>query len=426
VEGLRKDSAFARHVAERLRNEPFPVADVGCWGGLDVAWRQFGDRLQAVGFDCVSAEVARLRAAETHPGVRYVDGFVGLPADHPLKQRIGDKSVWHQWPSYRLSYQRSVDIRTAKAEGRPVPTIEHHYRDMVWPQDEAVPAGGFDTDYAAAYQLFGPQDGTSGNGATPDQPLLLPAVLSDLGLTDLDMLKIDVDGPDHEILRSSTELLARPGLLAVGAEVCFYGSHDANDNSFHNIDRLMREKGFDLFGLTIRNYSSAALPWPYLDTYPALTSGGRPVQGDAIYIRDLASPVRKADAAAVSDEKLAKLAAIFALFGLPDEAAEVLLTHRVRLEGLIDIDAARELLAAQIQENDGTDLTYAEYIADFEAETPQFFDLYGRRSTWLADLQERADDAEAALVRERRARQDAEDRLQALQAELDALKIIRS
>ena len=230
-----------------------------------------------------------------------------------------------------------------------------------------------------------------------------------------------MDGPDYEILRSATELLGRPGLLGVGAEVCFFGSHDAGDNSFHNIDRLMRERGFDLFALTVRPYGSAALPWPYLDTYPALTSGGRPVQGDAIYLRDLASPLRRAEAEAVSDEKLAKLAAIFALCGLPDEAAEVLLAHRDRLAGLLDIPAGLDLLALQIQESDGTDLSYDAYIAAFEAEAPQFFDLYGRRAAWLGGLEDEARAAtaearaaQAALALEREARLRAEAALEAL------------
>ncbi len=418
MEGLRKDSTFARLVARGL-TEGFQLADVGCWGGIDEAWRLFGDRLQAVGFDCISEEIARLRAAETHPGVAYVDGFVGLPADHPLRRRIGTRPVWHNWAPYRLSYQRSVAIREARAAGLPPPSLIDHYRDRVWSQvGDGAPAGGFDTDYAAAFARFGPDD------AQATDQLLLPAVLRDHGLTDLDFLKIDVDGPDYEVLRSATDLLAQPGLLAAGLEVCFYGSHDAGDNSFHNTDRLMREKGFELFALSVRQYSSAALPWPYMDTYPALTQGGRPVQGDAIYIRDLASPLRRAAAAAVTDEKLAKLAAVFALMNLPDEAAEVLLAHRDRLGAILDVDAGLNLLALQIQENDGGALSYAGYVAAFEAEEPQFLDVYGRRNTWLQGLIEagrardaalsRAAAAEAELARERAAREQAEARLAAM------------
>jgi hypothetical protein len=417
MEGLRSDSSFARHVAERLLSERFQLVDVGCWGGLDAGWRLFGERLAAVGFDCVAEEVARLAAAETNPAVSYVAGFVGVPPGHPLHGRIAGKPVCHKWPGYRLSYQRSVDLRAALAAGATPRDLETYYREQVWSQTgDGSPSGGFDTDYAAAFAMHGDQPDADAD------PILLTAKLAELGLTDVDFLKIDVDGPDYEILRSATDLLARPGLLGVGVEVCFYGSHDANDNTFHNIDRLMRQKGFDLFGLTVRNYSSAALPWPYLDTYPALTSGGRPVQGDAIYIRDLSSPVRRAEAGAVSDGKLAKLAAIYSLCNLPDEAAEVLMAHRARLEGILDIPAALDLLALQIQENDGTDLSYADYIAAFEAETPQFLDLYGRRNTWLNGLMETArtvpaerDEALAKLAK-------AETALAAAEVELARLK----
>lgn len=315
-----------------------------------------------------------------------MEGFVGLPAGHPLRERIAGKPSLHKWPQWRVSYLRSQVLRDEKAEGRPPSALRDYYRNKVWSQaDDGHPAGGYDVDYAAA-GIAHAANGPRGE----DDPILLPAALQQYGLTDLDVLKIDVDGPDFEILRSANEILDRPSLLAVGIEVNFVGSHDANDNSFHNVDRLMREKGFDLFGLTARQYSSAVLPWPYLDRYPALTAGGRPVQGDAFYARDLASPMRRAEAEAVTDEKLAKLAAIFALANLPDEAAEILLTHEGRLAKLLDLPESLDLLALQIQEPDGTRMSYLDYIAAFEREEPQFFDQYGRRQRWLDDLIEAA------------------------------------
>jgi len=379
LEGLRRDSAFARQTAERLTKEFFELADVGCSGGIDKGWRAFGARLRAIGFDCSGPEIERLTTAESHPGVRYVEGLVGLPHGHPLLKKTGGKSPLHRWPPWRLSYQRTTLLREAAASGAPAPALRDHFAQRVWAQTwDGTPPTGFDTDYSV------PEAGEAPGG--DERTILLEAALREMDLKDPDFLKIDVDGGDYDILRSAVALLDQPGLLGVGIEVNFVGSHDANDNSFHNVDRLMRSKGFDLFALTTRLYGSAALPWPYRYKEPGVTAGGRPVQGDALYLRDLSSPMRRSDAASVSDEKLAKLAAIFALVDLPDEAAEMLLVHEQRLGSVINIPQGLDLLALQIQENDGTDLSYDEYIAAFEGDATQFLDQDGRRAVWIADL----------------------------------------
>ena len=59
IEGMRGDSAFARHVAERLQAEPFKLIDIGCAGGVAPGWRTFGAKLAALGFDADAGEVLR-------------------------------------------------------------------------------------------------------------------------------------------------------------------------------------------------------------------------------------------------------------------------------------------------------------------------------------------------------------------------------
>jgi hypothetical protein len=256
-----------------------------------------------------------------------------------------------------------------------------------------TPSAGFDLDYAAD---LGPQPAFE---AADPTILHLPEQLRLAGLEDVDFLKLDVDGPDYEVLRSMGDMLARPSLLGVAIEVSFFGSHDANDNTFHNVDRLMREKGFDLFALSKRSYSSAALPWPFLDDQPGKSAGGRPGQGDAIYLRDLGSRVRSTEAAQVSDTKLLKTAALLSLIELHDWAAELLLVHRQRLSHIVDVDHALQLLAEDIQRGQAAPLPYAEYISLFEAEDPRFFGLaqrpaapappVGNQSARVAELERR-------------------------------------
>lgn len=406
IEGLRGDSAFARYVGERLTQERFKLLDVGCAGGLPSGWRTFGDRLSARGFDCNEAEVARLNAAETNADVRYEAGYVGLRDGHPLKTRIGSKAYWHIWVDKRLSYERSAHARAAAAAGAPPLGVDDYFSKVVQSQDwSPFPVGGYDTDYARTFEVYPVTDAAVEAARRENDPartIDLPAYARAQGFEDADFLKLDIDGPDWEVLRSASELLGRPTLLGAALEVCFYGSHDANDNSFHNTDRLMREKGFDLFALSVRTYSSAALPWPYLDAHPSMTTGGRPVQGDAIYVRDLASRARKAEAEQLSAEKIAKQAAILALFRLPDYAAETLIVHRERLSGLLDVSHALDLLALEIQEDKPAPLPFRDYSAKFDAEDSRFFDVYTERNSWMQGLlttAREAGEAKQAAVR---------------------------
>jgi hypothetical protein len=447
IEGMRHDSAFARLVADSLKTETFKLVDVGCAGGLTTGFRAFGERLQAVGFDGNAEEIARLQTAETNPLVSYVAGLVGLPASHPLRvhqgRRYSDRAYWHMWVDKRLSYERTVDVRAALAEGRAPRSIEDFYRDVVLAQDwTPFPLSGFDLDYVRAFDEVAPTpDEVAAALASPGEAeeIYLPAYLEAAGFAGPDFVKIDVDGPDFDVLRSLGPIVRDPSVLGVALEVCFYGSHDANDNSFHNTDRLMRQKGFDLFGLSVRKYASAALPSRYMDWHPSMTVDGRPVQGDAIYIRDFSSRARKAEAAAVSDEKLAKAAAIFALFALPDYAAELLLVHRARLENVLDVERGLNVLAVETQPYADPVLSYRDYVARFEADDDQFYDEYGKKNAWHqrilgaanalpaaeAELRSRAETAEAAKRDLEAARSEADQlrrKLSSVQERADAIE----
>ncbi len=184
-----------------------------------------------------------------------------------------------------------------------------------------------------------------------------------------------MDGPDFEILKSLDQVYSDARVLGVGVEVNYYGSDSPTDHTFHNVDRYLRSKGFDLFALTTRKYSASALPFPYAITIPAQTLGGRPLQGDALYLRDLAAPHNSQLTQAYPPLKLCKLAAILSLFALPDFAAEVLLKHEDRLSNLIDINRGLQLLLQQLQTLSGRQIanSVAEYRRAFERDSPSFY-----------------------------------------------------
>jgi hypothetical protein len=441
IEGMRDVSPFVRYVAERLKDEQFKLVDLGCAGGIAPGWRQFGDRLAAVAFDADVEAIETCRAREPNPNVRYVPGWLTLPEVHPLREHLGrrydDQAYWHLWVDRRLSYDRTYDVRWAKAHGVPPDSIDDYFHKKVLTQDwNPFPLAGFDLDYQRAFQTVEATPDQVAEAAAdgpPDRKIYLPAYLKAAGFDDADFLKIDVDGPDFDVLRSANSLLEKPGLVGVAVEVCFYGSHDANDNSFHNMDRLMRQKGFDLFGLSVRKYASAALPIRYWDVHPSMTVEGRPVQGDAIYIRDFSSRARRAEAASVSDEKLAKAAAVFSLFTLQDQAAEMLIVHRERLSRLLDVDHALDLLTEEVQPYEPRVLGFRNYEAAFTADDERFYDEYGKKNAWhqrilaLAntapgerDLAIRERDlAREALAAEQQAVRDAESRAEQARRERD-------
>ncbi len=63
------------------------------------------------------------------------------------------------------------------------------------------------------------------------------------------------------------------------------GGTAETEHAFHNTDRFMRERGFELLALDVRTYAMAALPSPFAITSPAQTVTGRPFQAEAFYAR---------------------------------------------------------------------------------------------------------------------------------------------
>ena len=188
-------------------------------------------------------------------------------------------------------------------------------------------------------------------------------------------MKIDIDGPDYEVLNSFDGQFEELRLLAARLEVNFFGGPDDWEHTFHNTDRFMRARGFELLGLDVRNYAMAALPSPFAITTPAQCMTGRPFQAEAFYARDPVGEDFRELGRTMSSEKLAKLAAILSVWSQPDGAAEVLFSFRDKLSELLDVDVGIEILAGQAQVQNGVKkaLSYQDYIALFESGAPSFY-----------------------------------------------------
>jgi FkbM family methyltransferase len=339
MEGIRAGTPIVSEIAAALKAEHFTLIDVGCSSGIDAAWREFGSRLRAFGFDPNLGEVKRLQVAESLRGVEYVAAFVGAPIEQKDAAATRSNAFTSRNPWARLSVARTLELRTSKAM-----SAEEKTRLNEWGQ---VPL------------------------ADPNQPVVMQDFLKDRGISDVDFIKIDVDGADLLILRSLKDVLASARVLGVCIEVNYFGSDDEDTNTFHNVDRLLKSAGFELFDLTTRHYSMAALPAPYVYSVPAQSHWGRILQGDAIYFRDLAAPENAELAASMQPSKLAKLAALFAMFGLPDCAADLLVRSQSQLSGYLDNQKCLETLVQQAAP--GGQMTYAEYMQEFNSDGPQFY-----------------------------------------------------
>lgn len=331
MEGLGGDVRFASFIAGALASEPFTLVDVGCSGGIDTAFRAFGAHLVAVGFDPNIEEIERLRRSETSGLVTFVDAFVDGGSDYEL---IIEGNPWQ-----RLSVARTLEIRQPSLAEY---SSSQRTTNNLWTETRLA-----------------------------ERSVQLPDFLKSLSVTDIDFIKIDVDGADFAILQSCADMLHESGVLGLGIEVNFHGDASPDTNTFHNVDRFMRDHGYALFDLSVRRYSSRALPSRYQLTIPAQTEFGRIAQGDALYLRDAcAGPL--AGSQSLTAAKLLKLAALFSLFGMPDGGAAILCQFADVLEGEIDCGAGLDLLAAQA-DPDGSFRSYRSYIDAFEKDDRRFW-----------------------------------------------------
>ncbi|MCZ6799297.1 MAG: FkbM family methyltransferase [Nitrospirae bacterium] len=323
-----------------FESHPLKLLDIGCSGGISPIWRVFEPSLMALGIDPVVQECERLNAKESNSNVRYRPAFVGLPEHHPFVQKRGDREPWGGNPWNRLSANLGSKILQSKTKEKDKLSVLND-----WQGSELV---------------------------APSSKIGVDALVSEEGLSTLDFIKVDVDGYDLDVILSAEETVKNSPVLGFTLEVNFYGSTDDTDHTFHNTDKLMRQWGFDLFGLSTRRYSAAALPAPFEWDGPAQTVFGRPYQGDAVYLRDpMGAGTQGAPASPdLSPHKLLKLACLFECFGLPDHAAELILSKSAKLKDLFDPQELLNVLAREVDSSIGS---YSDYIDKFKADPTAFY-----------------------------------------------------
>jgi hypothetical protein len=347
----------------------FTLVDVGCSGGIDPVFLCLGSKLRALGIDASIDEIEKLRKKNinhnvvespegqtgSYPnkpvgdggGVYYVDGLVGLPPDHPFCKELYNQSYVRNNPWNRLSASASTVIRKNK----------NRY-----------------SDHAAKMQ-----DNLWQETRLSGRSVVLSDIMAEYGFYDVDFLKIDIDGPDFMALQALDGRFEEFGILAVCMEVNYCGSDAPTDHTFHNTDRFMRKNGFDLFGLTVRPYSMVSLPSRFQWGSPGPTITGKPFQGDALYVRDICVQRAAINTASINikPEKIINTIVLFSLFGLPDCAAEVILTYKNVLDPYLDSAVWLNALTQQclqLQDMTPKDIsTYGELMEKYNNDDPDFY-----------------------------------------------------
>ena len=340
MDGLVNSCPLLDYIAKISAPGAFQLVDIGCSGGIDRRWRRMGRRLRALGIDPDVEEIARLKAQEKNPAVSYLNAFAGIGADHPFALMRRGKPEFARDPNPRMSTVQYVERMNMKRKDRTATGKEKRSSNLWQSARLADPA-----------------------------IVVVPDYLVSAGIPSVDFLKIDVDGKDFEILHSFGQAVDELQIMGVGIEVRLWGSDEETDGTFHNVDRFMKAHGFELFNLSLRRYSTAALPSRFVGRAPGANERGRVHHGDAMYARDLGSGMYAAFADRLTSEKLLNLTAIFAIFDLPDCAAEVLTKYRENIARLGDVDTMLDGLAAQ---EDSGAASYREHMDRFENAPEEF------------------------------------------------------
>ncbi len=278
-----------------FKDSPFTLIDVGCSGGISRFWRAFGQSLRGYGIDPMLAEVERLNACETNPNVTYHAGYIGLPDDHPIIRGRGCVGPIGNNPWERLSTAWAMKLLSKNSDDN-----ETKVRQNRWPETQL---------------------------ADPSTRMTLADFIRMNQIDTVDFIKLDIDGNDFYALVSCEEMINLRGVIGFMLEVNYCGTDSETDHTFHNTDRFMRKYQFELLDLGIRRYSHKAVPAPFVSPALAQTTWGPPLQGDAIYLRDIANRCGQAQPVQLSSSKFLKAVAVCEVFGLPDCAAELITAY---------------------------------------------------------------------------------------------------
>jgi FkbM family methyltransferase len=268
--------------------QPMRLIDVGCSGGIDRRFLETFRNMLVHGFDPLVEEINRLNSLEL-AGHKYWNYYVGAT-------RWGGGS----------------EISESEAPG--VGTTFH--LTSAFTAQESLQRRG--TSYVQT--VFN-------HGEVPsytDKRITLDSFLSEQSDT-VNFLKVDTDGNDFFVLSGAKRALADLSLLGVQVECQFHGLIGNEQNTFSNIDNLMRSNGFSLFLLEPHKYSRAELPQEFVWKLFGQTNVGQVQWAEAVYFRDPTIQQKFRASLSQDESLLINFLKLLLIFDLPDVAAATVL-----------------------------------------------------------------------------------------------------
>ena len=193
------------------------------------------------------------------------------------------------------------------------------------------------------------------------------------GIGSVDFMKIDVERHEPEVIQGLGKFLSDGEILGFEIEVHFLdqSTNQCNPPLLSDIELLLRPHGYSLYDLDVFRGASWRLPspvaWDHRDhnNQPILgpTIGGRMVNGDALFFRELREAPERDNIFKTKDvTRILKMAALFEVYGLPDCAVDMLLDFRELIEPVLPVDS---LLNAFVPNHYGEGLTYPQYLETY-------------------------------------------------------------
>lgn len=303
---------MTRFVIENTRifhDSPIVIVDVGARDGFNAEWKVFEDCLRVYCFEPDEAECARLNA-NAPQNVYYIPAALG--------SRSGEAVLYQT----KLSYS----------------------------------TGLYKTDMTYFSRLLNRDNGI----VVGEQSIRLSTlgdILSSYEVRSVDFIKLDAEGAELDILQGATALLSSPRLAGILSEVRFQREIN-NAPIFSDLDAFLRPHGFHLYDLQFYHQSRHILPYPSLADYLlatgerffAYTTHGQIMDGDALYFRDLLTPINAERATKLDAAQILKYAAFFEIYSLNDCAAELLVANQFALNNIVNCSQLLDLLTPQVGE----------------------------------------------------------------------------
>lgn len=320
------DSGLTRHLVTAtavFRDDPLVIVDLGSRGGFNAEWRAFGAGVRIYGFEPDEVECARLNAS-AESNVTYLPWAIGA--------RNGEATL----------YETRLNASTGL--------------------------------YATNMDYFGRLLNRDNGVVVAEHRIVvrtLADALAEVGVGQVDFIKLDVEGAELDILRGSAAYLETAAPLGLLSEIRFQPEINGSP-VFAELDAFLRPLGLRLYDLEYTRQSRVALPYPSVADYRlptgerffAYTTHGQIQDGNALYFRDLLIPANADALARMSPVRVLKLAALYEIYSLGDCAAELIQATRDRLEPLVDCGQLLDVLASGVS---GRGTHYADYMAGYFA-----------------------------------------------------------